>query len=145
MSTQDHVKKLELVKTILKDLHRGVGVDELKERFKQVLETVSPFEIPLIEQELVKEGIPITDILKLCDLHVELFREFLQTRELGNVPIGHLVYFLIKENELLLKKSEILEMLSMVLSGSVERGEAVKYLSELAAVLRELRKVKYHY
>jgi len=145
VSTQDHVKKLELVKTILKDLHRGVGVDELKERFKQVLETVSPFEIPLIEQELVKEGIPITDILKLCDLHVELFREFLQTRELGNVPIGHLVYFLIKENELLLKKSEILEMLSMVLSGSVERGEAVKYLSELAAVLRELRKVKYHY
>ncbi|MEM2826183.1 MAG: DUF438 domain-containing protein [Sulfolobales archaeon] len=145
MSTQDHVKKLELVKTILKDLHRGVGVDELKERFKQVLETVSPFEIPLIEQELVKEGIPITDILKLCDLHVELFREFLQTRELGNVPIGHLVYFLIKENELLLKESEILEMLSMVLSGSVERGEAVKYLSELAAVLRELRKVKYHY
>jgi len=145
VSTQDHVKKLELVKTILKDLHRGVGVDELKERFKQVLETVSPFEIPLIEQELVKEGIPITDILKLCDLHVELFREFLQTRELGNVPIGHLVYFLIKENELLLKESEILEMLSMVLSGSVERGEAVKYLSELAAVLRELRKVKYHY
>ncbi|MEM4543298.1 MAG: DUF438 domain-containing protein, partial [Sulfolobales archaeon] len=145
MSTQDRAKKLELVKAILKDLHGGTGVDELKERFKQVLEMVSPFEIPLIEQELVKEGVPITDILKLCDLHVELFREFLKARELENVPIGHPVYFLIKENELLLKESEILEMLSRVLSGSVERGEVVKYLSELAAVLRELRKVRYHY
>ncbi|MEM1931559.1 MAG: DUF438 domain-containing protein, partial [Sulfolobales archaeon] len=146
MSTQDRAKKLELVKAILKDLHRGTGVDELKERFKRVLEMVSPFEIPLIEQELVKEGVPITDILKLCDLHVELFREFLQARELGNAPIGHPVYFLIKENELLLKESEILEMLARVLSGSVERGEVVRYLSELAAVLRELRrKVRYHY
>ncbi|MEM1747762.1 MAG: DUF438 domain-containing protein [Sulfolobales archaeon] len=146
MSTQDRAKKLELVKAILKDLHGGTRVDELKERFKQVLEMVSPFEIPLIEQELVKEGVPITDILKLCDLHVELFREFLQARELENVPIGHPVYFLIKENELLLKESEILEMLARVLSGSVERGEVVRYLSELAAVLRELRrKVRYHY
>lgn len=66
--------KVEVVKALLKELHRGASVEELKRKFRDVLASITPFEIPLIEQQLVREGIPISDILKLCDLHVELFR-----------------------------------------------------------------------
>jgi len=67
--------KVEIVKSILGELHRGASVDELKEKFREVLSTVSPFEIPLIEQQLISECVEVEEILKLCDLHVALFRE----------------------------------------------------------------------
>ncbi|MCX8205416.1 MAG: DUF438 domain-containing protein [Candidatus Nezhaarchaeota archaeon] len=80
--------KIEVVKSLLKELHKGVPVEELKRRLKEALEKVSPLEVPLIEQELVKEGVPTSEILKLCDLHVELLRDVLRPSGLREVPRG---------------------------------------------------------
>jgi len=60
---------------VLKELHSGKKPEELIEKFRDVLKNVSPLEIPLVEQELVKEGMKPTEIAKLCDLHVLIFRE----------------------------------------------------------------------
>lgn len=100
--------KVELIKNLLKEIHRGADPRELRERFRDILRTVSPLEIPLIEQELVREGVEIKEILNLCDLHVELFRETLQSRELSGVPKGHPIHLLVLENEWILKQSEAL-------------------------------------
>lgn len=145
MSTQDRAKKLEEVKNLLKKIHSGASVEELKDRFRELLSTVSPLEIPLIEQELVREGIPVSEILKMCDLHVELFRDSLASRELGDVPRGHPVYLLVKENDVLLKKSEVLRVVASVLLSSANLDEVGKYLEELSTVLRDLKKIKLHY
>lgn len=67
--------KKEQLKKLLLRIHEGESVEKLKEEFRTVLSNISPLEIPLIEQELVKEGISARDIAKMCDLHVELFRE----------------------------------------------------------------------
>jgi len=66
--------KKEILKELLKQLHAGKSVKELKEQFKEVLTSLSPLEIPIIEQELVKEGISAKEIARMCDIHVELFR-----------------------------------------------------------------------
>ncbi|MEM2848304.1 MAG: DUF438 domain-containing protein, partial [Zestosphaera sp.] len=75
-------RKIELVKSLLKKLHEGVKPEELSREFSEVLKQVSPFEVVLIEQQLIKEGFRVDDILKLCDLHVQLFRKYLISREL---------------------------------------------------------------
>ena len=67
--------KVELVKSLLKRIHEGADPESLKREFGEVLAKVSPIEIPLIEQQLVREGVPIQEILRMCDLHVALFRE----------------------------------------------------------------------
>jgi DUF438 domain-containing protein len=68
--------KVELVKSLLRAIHEGARPEELSARFREVLSEVSPAEIVLIEQQLVREGVPVGEILKLCDLHVQLFREY---------------------------------------------------------------------
>lgn len=68
----------------------------------------------LIEQQLVREGVPVQEILRLCDLHVALFRDHLAKRELKGVPEGHPLDLLLRENELLLKWSEQLTIVANV-------------------------------
>ncbi len=55
------------------------------------------------------------DILKLCDLHVELFREVLASRELKDVPRGYPLDLLIRENQEILKWSEALGLYASLL------------------------------
>jgi DUF438 domain-containing protein len=138
-------RKVELVKELLKAVHRGESVDELKKRYSGVLSQISPIEIPLIEQQLVKEGISIDDILKLCDLHVELFREFLKSRELRDVPKGHPVDLFMKENEWVLKQAEALALYASALASAADEGSRKGYFEAVKRVLVELRKIRLHY
>lgn len=128
-------EKIEMVKEILKSIHRGKVVEELKKKYRKVLAKVSPFEIPLIEQELVKDGVKIADILKLCDLHVEMFREFLKSRELKGVPKTHPIDLLMKENEFILKQAELLGINIKALLSSKNTGENRKHLETIKRIL----------
>ncbi|MEM1526801.1 MAG: DUF438 domain-containing protein, partial [Ignisphaera sp.] len=108
MSNSGISRKIEIMKNLLKAIHKGENVEELKKKFGDVIAQISPFEIPLIEQHLVVEGVSVEEILRLCDLHVELFRDYLAGKELSNVPKGHPVDLFVKENEWILKQSEAL-------------------------------------
>lgn len=135
--------KVELVKSLLRAIHEGARPEELSARFREVLSEVSPAEIVLIEQQLVREGVPVGEILKLCDLHVQLFREYLASRELSGVPRGHPLDLLIRENELISKLAEVLGLYASAVLGSprVER----EVFEQLRRVLHDLRSIRLHY
>jgi DUF438 domain-containing protein len=137
--------KKEILKDVLRAIHSGISPSELKAKFRDVLANVSPIEIPLIEQELVKEGVSVNDILKLCDLHVELFREYLASRELQGVPKGHPVDLLMRENEWILKQAEALGVYAQALLNSSSLDELKQNMRSIQLILRELRKIRVHY
>jgi DUF438 domain-containing protein len=136
--------KIELVKSLLKRLHEGADPESIKREFGDVLAKVSPVEIPLIEQQLVQEGVPVREILKMCDLHVALFRDYLVGRELRGVPEGHPLDLLLRENELILRWAEQLGVVANALVNA--DGERVgSLLQELRTLLFNLRAVRTHY
>ena len=137
-------KKIEALKNVLKELHRGVPLEELKRKFKDALEGFSPFEIPLAEQELLREGVPVSEILKLCDLHVELLRDLLRPGELRDVPRGHPLDLLSRENERIAMLSEALGVYAGALSRA-SRDEAANHLKAIHDVVNELRRFRSHY
>lgn len=137
-------KKIELVKSLLKKIHEGIKPEELSREFSEVLRHVTPFEIVLIEQQLVREGFRVNDILKLCDLHVQLFREYLASRELSGVPEGHPLDLLLRENELIFKWGEVLGVYASALSRTTS-DDFVKVLDQLAEVVESLRNIRLHY
>ncbi|MEM2206412.1 MAG: DUF438 domain-containing protein [Sulfolobales archaeon] len=145
MSTNKQDEKIKLVKDLLKSLKEVGDVAELKKKFKDVIASVSPSEIVAIEQQLVREGVAITDILKLCDLHVELFKEYLQPRVLEGVPEGHPLDLLMRENIYILKVSESLSLYASTLKMVEDVEQMRKYLDGLVGMLRELRNVRLHY
>ncbi len=136
--------KVEALKNVLKLIHQGEDIESIKKKFRNLLSQVSPFEIPIIEQELIRDGISVNDILKLCDLHVELFREYLQERSLTGVPEGHPLDLLLRENEEIMKISEALSLYANALKNSSKEG-AIDYIRQLRTLLVEAKKIRLHY
>ena len=72
-----------MLKSIMKQLHQGASVEEIKEKAKEVLKGLTPTEIAEVEQELINEGIPRETIQKLCDIHLAVFKESLEKQEVS--------------------------------------------------------------
>ena len=77
-----NAEKKKMLKEMIKQLHDGVPPEQVKEKFKQVLEGTSSEDIAKIEQELVKEGMPREELHRLCDVHLAVFGEQVQAQEL---------------------------------------------------------------
>lgn len=96
----------ELLKEVIKELHEGKSVQEVKEKFASVIEGTSPIEISQMEVALVKEGLPIEEIQYLCDVHAEVFKGTLEEIHHPDQVPGHPIYTFKKENEAIKKLIE---------------------------------------
>lgn len=63
----------ENLKALIKELHAGATVEDVKERFQKEFGNVTTTEISQMEQELVAEGLPIEEVQRLCDVHASVF------------------------------------------------------------------------
>jgi hypothetical protein len=87
-----------MLKGIIRDLHKGEDMESLKRRFRKLIQDVSPSEIANMEQKLIEEGIPETEVKRLCDVHVAVFKESLDKQEIPGAPVGHPVHTFMQEN-----------------------------------------------
>ncbi|SIO26359.1 DUF438 domain-containing protein [Halodesulfovibrio marinisediminis] len=92
-------ERIAMLKDIVMRLHKGDSVDEVRKDFLSLLHNVSPAEIGQMEQKLVADGIPETEIKKLCDLHVELFESTAAQSTLPELPAGHPLHSFQEENK----------------------------------------------
>ena len=91
----------EKLKEVIRELHEGKTVDEVKEKFGKIIDGVSPKEIGEMEVQLVKEGLPIEEIQNLCDVHAAVFKGSLDEIHHPEQSPGHPVYTLKRQNEAL--------------------------------------------
>ncbi len=98
-------KRLEEVKDALRRLHAGEQTACVREELRQVLSKLGPEEISRLEQELVKEGVTRQELQRLCDVHLELFRESLEGTQL-DVPDWHPLHILLVEHERILQYTQ---------------------------------------
>lgn len=89
----------ETLKEVIKELHAGKTVDEVKAKFGKAIEGVSPSEISVMEQQLVKEGLPIEEIQNLCDVHAAVFKGSIEEIHHPEEVPGHPIHTLRKEND----------------------------------------------
>ena len=137
-------RKIEIIKGIFERLTRGEDVNKLKAEFKEFLGSIKPWEIPLIEQELVKTGISPREIARVCELHVELFKESLiPMKDLENLPIGHPLNTFLRENLEILKDIEKLNLLVQNLD--VRHKNFDDILNEIDSLIRQLYFIKKHF
>ena len=93
----------EKLKEVIKELHAGKTVEEVKEKFAEVIDGVTAKEISMMEVELVKDGIPIEEIQRLCDVHAEVFKGSIEEIHHPEEVPGHPVYTMKEENKALEK------------------------------------------
>jgi hypothetical protein len=130
----NHAQRQEKLKEIIRQLHEGKSVEEVKLAFAELLEDVGPDEIVQIEEALVEEGLDPEEIQPLCDVHVAVFRDALDGQRAPETIPGHPVFTYRAEN---LGVKRVLDELSEALDAytsdpSAEaRAAAQKTLSRL--------------
>lgn len=102
-------QKIDKMKDIIKELHAGKDAESQKKKFEELIKDVAPWEIAQMEQRLIAEGMPETEIKNLCEVHVQVFREALEHKTVPGLPAGHPVHTMMLENraaEGILKQAE---------------------------------------
>ena len=135
----------EVLKGIIRDLHKGEDMESLKRRFRKLIQDVSPSEIANMEQKLIEEGIPETEVKRLCDVHVAVFKESLDKQEIPGAPVGHPVHTFMQENraaEGIMDKID--ELLNKI--GTPPNEESFKSSQkDLVELVDSLSKIDLHY
>lgn len=98
----DMGQKKEQLKKMIKMLHDGADIEQMKILFKKEFGNVMPHQISMLEEELIKEGMPAEEVHRLCQLHIDLFRESIDAGRV-DVPLGHPLYILYTEHSRLLE------------------------------------------
>jgi DUF438 domain-containing protein len=89
----------ETLKKIIKELHSGTPVEKLQKRFKKLIENTSPDEIANMENALIQEGFPPSEIQRLCDVHAQVFEKSLKkSGKTSKIP-GHPIHTFAEENK----------------------------------------------
>ena len=133
-------KRKAALREVIKKLHQGATVESLTAEFGEIISNATASDIAEAERDMIADGIPVTDIQKLCDLHVAVFREALdQETEPESLP-GHPIYEFRKENEIIdLMLGSYEELL-----GKAQQGNDQAILS-IKSNLENLRLIEKHY
>ncbi len=127
-------QRKERLKRVIQQLHAGKTVDEVKAEFAALLADVGPTEIAENEQALIDEGLPETEIKRLCDVHVAVFKASLEAQPEPEALPGHPVDTFRAENAAAAFYLEALqEALETVKAepGPAQREQAQDRLAEL--------------
>jgi DUF438 domain-containing protein len=129
-------KKRDELKEVIKELHTGKSPEDVKKKFKKLINGVSAEEISSIEQELVDEGMSPFELQKLCDAHLEVFKESLH--EETNLPEGHPIKILMEEHNHFLK---VMKNLKELIDNYSKNGNPEK----IGKIFKNLKDSEKHY
>ncbi|NIM14970.1 MAG: DUF438 domain-containing protein [Candidatus Aminicenantes bacterium] len=127
----DKEAREEVLKDIIRDLHAGKDLEELKQRFRKLIEDVAPHEIANMEQRLIEEGMPAEEVKELCDVHVQIFQESLKKHEIPGAPPGHPIHTYMKENR---RTEEIIRELEDMMEKKQDNVQVASKLDELSHI-----------
>ena len=134
-------KRKEIVKDIILKLHRGLSVEEAKDRFVKEVGSITSSQIAEIEQSLINEGMSPDEIKKFCNVHALLFESALKKVVAKEESPAHPVYLFKLENREIEKLTHSLKQLIK----NKDRNSPVELRRKIKTLLSELRGTDLHY
>jgi len=143
MIDNSRFRKDKLKELILK-LHEGKDPGEVRAELSSTLKQIPYGEVVEVEQELIKEGLPESEVLRLCDIHGEVLNGHIDQSGARQVPEGHPVDVFMKENRELLKVTRKAEQLLGILY-SVSEDNFREHTLHILSCFNDLMDVDKHY
>ena len=134
-------QRKEMLKKVLRMLHEGRSMEDVKAEFGALLDEVGADEIVEIERALIEDGTPVEEIQNLCDVHVSLFRESLDEQQAPETVPGHPIFTMHSENQIL---ERYLHSFDEALRAALAKRDAAS-LTELQSELERIMKYDVHY
>jgi uncharacterized protein len=79
----------ELLKHMILQLHEGLAPEAVRKRMIELMSKIPYGEVVEVEQELIAEGLPEDEVLRLCDIHTEALDGMIDLTGMKIVPPGH--------------------------------------------------------
>ena len=96
----------EKLKELILKLHDGADPKQVRTELINTLKQIPYGEVVEVEQELIQQGLPATEVLRLCDVHGEVLDGHIDQSSAKAIPEGHPVDVFRQENKELLKEIE---------------------------------------
>ncbi|WP_297095773.1 DUF438 domain-containing protein [uncultured Draconibacterium sp.] len=136
-------RKEQLKQLILK-LHQGESADSVRKELVESLKNIPYGEVVEVEQELMQEGLPEEEVLKLCDVHGSVLEGNVDLSGAKTIPEGHPVDVFQQENVELRKVAEQAKHQLDELP-NVDKTEFKTYALQLESLFNQLMDVDKHY
>ena len=135
----------ELLKHMILQLHDGVAPEAVNERLVSLLTKIPYGEVVEVEQELISEGLPQEEVLKLCDVHTRALNKAIDLTGMKIVAPGHPVDTFRQENRALEKEVQKIEDLYKNVDSQLAEKGNEKFVNELKQRFNNLIDVDKHY
>jgi len=138
-------RRKELLKHMIRQLNKGEAVDTVRQSLVRLLGTVPYEQVVEVEQELMAEGLPQEEILKLCDVHAQALRGHIEKPEQTAVPAGHPLDVFQEENRAILWEVSQLDTLFSDVTALPDDADATEPLVAIQPRFFALADVEKHY
>ncbi|MBP8790253.1 MAG: DUF438 domain-containing protein [Breznakibacter sp.] len=134
----------ERLKELILKLHDGESADRVRQELMETLKQIPYGEVVEVEQELMQEGLPQEEVMKLCDIHGSVLEGNVDLSGAKAIPEGHPVDVFKKENDELRRVAGKAQGLLRAMA-EVADSEFQQFLYGLEGVFNQLMDVEKHY
>lgn len=136
-------RKKKLKELILK-LHEGHSQKEVRQELLESLSQIPYDEVVEVEQELISEGLPEEEVLKLCDAHSAVLQGNVDLSASKQIPDGHPIDVMLHENKAL---KQLEQEINKVLATIAEQPQNLskENVMKLRGLFNQLFDVDKHY
>jgi len=135
----------DLLKHMILQLHEGVAPEAVRARMIELLTKIPYGEVVEVEQELISEGLPESEVLRLCDMHSQALEGHIDLSGMKIVAPGHPVDTFRRENRELEKAANELHELFSRAGTELSGPGKEKYVNTVKALFNSLADVDKHY
>lgn len=137
-------QRKDLLKHMIKELRAGQAPEAVRQQLQRLMGEVPYADVVAVEQELMQEGMPAEEIMKVCDVHMQAIGGQV-ARGRREVPPGHPAHHFVEENRALQWEMQAMEKLLAELEAVPETRNAESLRLQLSAHLQKLGDVGKHY
>ncbi|MBL1218339.1 MAG: DUF438 domain-containing protein [Planctomycetes bacterium] len=137
----NRAQRIRQLKDIVMRLHNGESPDTVKPILMDLVKQCDAGEIAAMEQAIMADGVPLQQVMNMCDLHADVVRDLIRQRDHGPIQAGHPIDTFRRENQAL---SNVCEQLRTVINAMSPTGESDE-LALIRSLLFDLMSVDTHY
>ncbi|MFH1892836.1 MAG: DUF438 domain-containing protein [Candidatus Zixiibacteriota bacterium] len=138
-------KRKDILKHMILQLHKGEAPDAIKKQLIRLLGDIPYGEVVEVEQELITEGLPIQEVLKLCDIHTVALKGHIDQSGAAAIPPGHPVHTFKQENRALEWALSSAKKIFDQIDALPDSEDATGLVLELRSHMNALIDVEKHY
>ena len=139
----DRSQRVAMLGHIIAGLHDGGDLATARAQFAKAVGDVDAGEIASMEEEMIKGGLPVGEVQRLCDVHVGAFRDALDEKKELAPPPGHAVHTYMADNKIIATLANHLAELARKLVA--DKNVAAELLPAAVAALARYDGLDNHY